>query len=60
MIYDFQGLITFIGIVCVILLINPIVFVPAIPLLFVFFFIRFFYLFSSRDVKRLEATSIFI
>uniref|UniRef100_A0A158Q5Q4 Multidrug resistance-associated protein lethal(2)03659 n=1 Tax=Dracunculus medinensis TaxID=318479 RepID=A0A158Q5Q4_DRAME len=52
-----NGLITFIGIVCVILLINPIVFVPAIPLLFVFFFIRFFYLFSSRDVKRLEATT---
>uniref|UniRef100_A0A914ZNB2 ABC transmembrane type-1 domain-containing protein n=2 Tax=Parascaris univalens TaxID=6257 RepID=A0A914ZNB2_PARUN len=53
----FTGTLNFLGIVAVTLLINPAVFIPTLPLAFVFFFVRIFYLSSSRDVKRLEATT---
>lgn len=52
-----QGALNFFGIVFVILLLNPIVFLPTLPLLILFFLLRVVYLASSRDVKRLEATS---
>uniref|UniRef100_A0A9J2Q188 Uncharacterized protein n=1 Tax=Ascaris lumbricoides TaxID=6252 RepID=A0A9J2Q188_ASCLU len=53
----FTGTLNFFGMVAVTLLINPAVFIPTLPLAFVFFFVRIFYLSSSRDVKRLEATT---
>ncbi|VDL78379.1 unnamed protein product [Nippostrongylus brasiliensis] len=52
-----MGTLNFLGIVFVILLLNPIVFLPTLPLLVVFFLLRIVYLASSRDVKRLEATT---
>ncbi|VDO22210.1 unnamed protein product [Heligmosomoides polygyrus] len=52
-----MGALNFFGIVFVILLLNPIVFVPTLPLLILFFLLRVVYLASSRDVKRLEATT---
>ncbi|VDD91907.1 unnamed protein product [Enterobius vermicularis] len=48
------------GIVVVVLLLNPLIFLPFFPLSFLFWFLRQFYLSSSRDIKRLEATSKFI
>ncbi|EYB87408.1 hypothetical protein Y032_0263g589 [Ancylostoma ceylanicum] len=52
-----MGALNFFGIVFVILLLNPIVFLPTLPLLILFFLLRMVYLASSRDVKRLEATT---
>uniref|UniRef100_A0A1I7XV09 ABC transporter domain-containing protein n=1 Tax=Heterorhabditis bacteriophora TaxID=37862 RepID=A0A1I7XV09_HETBA len=52
-----MGSLNFVGIVGVILIMNPIVFLPTMPLLILFFLLRIVYLASSRDVKRLEATS---
>ncbi|KAL6725064.1 hypothetical protein Aduo_019884 [Ancylostoma duodenale] len=52
-----MGALNFFGIVFVILLLNPIVFLPTLPLLILFFLLRVVYLASSRDVKRLEATT---
>ncbi|KAK6759548.1 hypothetical protein RB195_021245 [Necator americanus] len=52
-----MGALNFFGIVFVILLLNPIVFLPTLPLLILFFMLRLVYLASSRDVKRLEATT---
>ncbi len=37
--------------------VNPWVFLPIVPLLVVFIYIRRYYLQTSRDIKRLEATS---
>ncbi|KHJ99613.1 ABC transporter, ATP-binding protein [Oesophagostomum dentatum] len=52
-----MGALNFFGIVFVILLLNPIVFLPTLPLILLFFLLRVVYLASSRDVKRLEATT---
>ncbi|VDM50026.1 unnamed protein product [Toxocara canis] len=53
----FTGLLNFLGMVGVTVMINPAVFIPTLPLAFIFFFVRLFYLASSRDIKRLEATT---
>ncbi|CAJ0610332.1 unnamed protein product [Cylicocyclus nassatus] len=52
-----MGALNFFGFVFVILLLNPIVFLPTLPLVLLFFLLRVVYLASSRDVKRLEATT---
>ncbi|PIO74854.1 ABC transporter, ATP-binding protein [Teladorsagia circumcincta] len=54
---EWHGALNFFGIIFVILILNPIVFVPTLPLLILFFLLRVVYLASSRDVKRLEATT---
>ncbi|CAI4226268.1 unnamed protein product [Auanema sp. JU1783] len=52
-----MGALNVFGLVAVILFINPIVFLPTLPLLILFVFLRIVYLSTSRDVKRLEATT---
>ena len=37
--------------------VNPWVFIPVTPLIILFYMIRKYYLQTSRDIKRLEATS---
>ena len=46
-----------IGIILVAGIVNPWVFIPTVPLAILFIFIRRYYLSTSRDIKRLEATS---
>ncbi|VDK18713.1 unnamed protein product, partial [Anisakis simplex] len=53
----FAGIMNFLGMILVTILINPAVFIPTLPLALLFFCLRFFYLSTSRDVKRIEATS---
>ena len=45
------------GYVLVCGVVNPWVFIPTLPLIIVFVFIRKYYLATSRDIKRLEGTS---
>ncbi|XP_033471881.1 ATP-binding cassette sub-family C member 4-like isoform X2 [Epinephelus lanceolatus] len=46
-----------IGVVAVAASVIPLILIPVIPLLFVFLYLRRFYLHTSRDVKRLESTT---
>ncbi|KAG7234391.1 hypothetical protein INR49_004820 [Caranx melampygus] len=45
------------GVVAVAASVIPLMLIPLIPLLFVFLYLRRFYLSTSRDVKRLESTT---
>lgn len=47
------------GVVAVAASVIPLILVPVVPLLLVFLYLRRFYLRTSREVKRLEATSAF-
>ena len=38
-------------------IVNPWVFIPTVPLIVVFLWVRHYYLATSRDIKRLEGTS---
>ncbi|PAV58307.1 hypothetical protein WR25_02213 [Diploscapter pachys] len=51
------GALNLLGIVLTIVFLNLIVFLPTLPLLIVLFLLRYIYLQSSRDTKRLEATT---
>lgn len=55
----FQLFLQNVGVVAVAASVIPIMLVPILPLLLVFLYLRRFYLSTSRDVKRLEATSMF-
>uniref|UniRef100_A0A914VEV8 ABC transmembrane type-1 domain-containing protein n=1 Tax=Plectus sambesii TaxID=2011161 RepID=A0A914VEV8_9BILA len=56
--FDFlTGTLNFLGMVAVIVAINPLIFAPTLPLVLLFFFLRYYYLQTSRDIKRLESTS---
>uniref|UniRef100_A0A183DXE5 ABC transmembrane type-1 domain-containing protein n=1 Tax=Gongylonema pulchrum TaxID=637853 RepID=A0A183DXE5_9BILA len=56
--FDFaMGMLTFFGYFIVIIVINPLILAITAPLILVFIFLRSFYLSTSRDVKRLEATT---
>uniref|UniRef100_A0A0K0D638 ABC transmembrane type-1 domain-containing protein n=1 Tax=Angiostrongylus cantonensis TaxID=6313 RepID=A0A0K0D638_ANGCA len=57
MVVSESGLLSSLGAVFVIFLINPLVILPTIPLLVIFVVVRSVYLASSRDVQRLEATT---
>ncbi|KJH42578.1 ABC transporter, ATP-binding protein [Dictyocaulus viviparus] len=52
-----MGSLNFTGLVLVIFFLNPLVFLPTLPLIIIFLLLRSVYLASSRDVKRLEATT---
>jgi ATP-binding cassette, subfamily C (CFTR/MRP), member 4 len=52
-----QIFLSLIGIVIVVMTVNPLFLVPTIFIGIIFYFLRGFYLKSSRDLKRLEATS---
>ncbi|XP_039997779.1 multidrug resistance-associated protein 4-like isoform X2 [Xiphias gladius] len=45
------------GVVVVAASVIPLILVPVIPLLFIFLYLRRFYLSTSRDIKRLESTT---
>jgi len=47
-----------VGVIAVAASVIPLILVPVIPLLFIFLYFRRFYLRTSRDVKRLESTSM--
>lgn len=49
-----------IGVVVVAASVIPLILVPVVPLLLFFLYLRRFYLHTSRDVKRLESTSMFM
>lgn len=55
----FQLFLQNVGVVAVAASVIPVMLVPILPLLFFFLYLRRFYLSTSRDVKRLEATSMF-
>lgn len=55
----FQLFLQNVGVVVVAASVIPAMLVPIIPLLLLFLYLRRFYLSASRDVKRLEATSMF-
>lgn len=55
----FQLFLQNVGVVVVAASVIPIMLVPILPLLLFFLYLRRFYLSTSRDVKRLEATSKF-
>ncbi|XP_075950709.1 ATP-binding cassette sub-family C member 4-like isoform X2 [Anarhichas minor] len=46
-----------VGVVAVAASVIPLILIPVIPLLFLFLYLRRFYLRTSRDVKRLESTT---
>lgn len=46
-----------IGVVCVAVAVIPWIVIPVLPLLLVFIFLRRYFLQTSRNIKRLEATS---
>ncbi|GAA6216134.1 multidrug resistance-associated protein 4-like [Lates japonicus] len=46
-----------VGVVAVAASVIPLILIPVIPLLFIFLYLRRFYLCTSRDVKRLESTT---
>ena len=46
-----------IGVVVVVVMVIPWIAIPVIPLGILFFFLRRYFLETSRDVKRLECTS---
>ncbi|KAF3857402.1 hypothetical protein F7725_009261 [Dissostichus mawsoni] len=46
-----------VGVIAVAASVIPLILVPVIPLLFIFLYLRHFYLRTSRDVKRLESTT---
>ncbi|XP_037617803.1 multidrug resistance-associated protein 4-like isoform X1 [Sebastes umbrosus] len=46
-----------VGVVVVAASVIPLILIPVVPLLFVFLYLRRFYLRTSRDVKRLESTT---
>lgn len=48
-----------IGSVLVAGVVNPWVFLPTVPLIILFVYLRHFYLKTSRAVKRLEATGMY-
>lgn len=48
------------GIVVVIAIVNPFLLVPTVIIAILFYFLRKFYLMSSRNLKRMEATSKFL
>ncbi|XP_076435453.1 ATP-binding cassette sub-family C member 4-like isoform X2 [Babylonia areolata] len=55
--FDFiQCFLMIVGIVLVAGIVNPWVFIPTTPLILLFFYIRHYYLSTSRSVKRLEGT----
>eukprot|EP00058_Branchiostoma_floridae_P022515 XP_002608005.1 hypothetical protein BRAFLDRAFT_74957 [Branchiostoma floridae] len=47
-----------VGVVIIVGVVNPWVFIPVVPLLLIFLYLRQYFLATSRDVKRLEATSL--
>lgn len=47
------------GIIVVVTIVNPLFLIPTFAIAFIFFFLRSFYLMSSRNLKRMEATSEF-
>lgn len=47
------------GIILVVALVNPYMMIPTVIIGVIFFFLRKFYLMSSRNIKRMEATSEF-
>ena len=51
-----QCFLLILGIVLVAGIVNPYVFIPTVPLVALFFYIRNYYLSTSRSVKRLEGT----
>ncbi|KAL8559263.1 hypothetical protein ACOMHN_040387 [Nucella lapillus] len=56
--FDFiQCLLLIVGIVGVAGVVNPLVFIPTVPILLLFFYIRRYYLVTSRSLKRLEGTA---
>lgn len=56
--FDFiQGIITFVGIILMIGFMNPLIFIPTLPLIFLFLYARTYYMRSARVIKRLEATT---
>uniref|UniRef100_A0A3B4WEE6 Multidrug resistance-associated protein 4-like n=1 Tax=Seriola lalandi dorsalis TaxID=1841481 RepID=A0A3B4WEE6_SERLL len=46
-----------VGVVAVAASVIPLILIPVVPLLFIFLYLRRFYLSTSRDVKRLESTT---
>ncbi|XP_035659576.1 multidrug resistance-associated protein 4-like isoform X1 [Branchiostoma floridae] len=52
-----EGFLAIFGIIVLAGIINPWVFIPTIPLLLLFIYIRKYYLSTSRDIKRLEGTT---
>ncbi|XP_033954587.1 ATP-binding cassette sub-family C member 4-like isoform X2 [Pseudochaenichthys georgianus] len=46
-----------VGVIAVAASVIPLILVPVIPLLFIFLYLRCFYLHTSRDIKRLESTT---
>ncbi|XP_036946537.1 multidrug resistance-associated protein 4-like isoform X2 [Acanthopagrus latus] len=46
-----------VGVVAVAASVIPLILVPVVPLVFVFLYLRRFYLHTSRDIKRLESTT---
>ncbi|KAF3857403.1 hypothetical protein F7725_009262 [Dissostichus mawsoni] len=46
-----------VGVIAVAASVIPLILVPVIPLIFIFLYLRRFYLRTSRDVKRLESTT---
>lgn len=52
-----QIFLSLIGIIVVVATVNPLFLIPAAIIAVIFFFLRSFYLKTSRDLKRLEATS---
>ncbi|XP_068575447.1 ATP-binding cassette sub-family C member 4-like isoform X2 [Cebidichthys violaceus] len=53
----YQLILQNVGVVAVAASVIPLILIPVIPLLFVFLYLRRFYLRTSRDVKRLESTT---
>lgn len=47
-----------VGVVAVAASVIPLILIPVVPLLLFFLYLRRFYLCTSRDVKRLESTSM--
>eukprot|EP00058_Branchiostoma_floridae_P004550 XP_002590038.1 hypothetical protein BRAFLDRAFT_81656 [Branchiostoma floridae] len=52
-----EGFLAIFGIIVLAGIINPWVFIPTVPLLLLFIYIRKYYLSTSRDIKRLEGTT---
>ncbi|CAH1248177.1 ABCC4 [Branchiostoma lanceolatum] len=52
-----EGFLAILGIIVLAGIINPWVFLPTLPLLLLFIYIRRYYLSTSRDIKRLEGTT---
>lgn len=49
-----------VGVIAVAALVIPWILIPVVPLLVVFLFLRCYFLRTSRDIKRLESTSIYL